>query len=32
MTRARIQDDLASIVSAAAELIAGTLTYDQAGR
>jgi hypothetical protein len=30
MTRARIQDDLDSIVSAATELIDGTLTYDQA--
>jgi hypothetical protein len=30
MTRARIQDDLDSIVSAATELIDGTLTYEQA--
>jgi hypothetical protein len=30
MTRARIRDDLDAIVAAAAELIAGTLTYEQA--
>jgi hypothetical protein len=30
MTRARIEDDLDAIVSAAAELLDGTLSYDQA--
>ena len=30
MTRARIREDLERITAAAAELIAGTLTYEQA--
>jgi hypothetical protein len=30
MTQARIRDDLDAIVSAATELVNGTLTYDQA--